>query len=82
MKRSGTLAHRTLGEDSEDDITPADPYHVSIKRFAGVLLVGAILACAHREISGKSDGSLLSAFTSYAGGALHHLVSILLNSHL
>ncbi len=79
MKGFGYHPHRTLDEATQDSAAPSDLPRVSARRAATVLLVGAILACLHREISGSADGSLLSAVTAYAGGTLHHLASILLN---
>lgn len=52
---------------------------MSIKSGTAVLLVAAILACIEREISGSTDGALLSVFRTHVGSGLHHLVSILLN---
>lgn len=77
MKGFGYLSRRTLDDATESESTPADFPRGSVKRVGTVLLVGAILACIHREISGTSDGSLFSALTAYAGDALHQLVSFL-----
>jgi hypothetical protein len=63
----------------ENADAPSDPRRVSVKQAVTVLLVGAVLACIHREISGASDGSLVSIITGYGGGTLHHLGSILFN---
>lgn len=78
MKGFGYLARRTLDNATENTTAPSGLSRGSIKRVSTVLLVGAVLACIHREISGASDGSLFSALTTYASEALHHLVSILL----
>jgi hypothetical protein len=79
MKGFGYHPHRTLDDASENAEAPSDPRRVSLKQVATVLLVGAVLACIHREISGASDGSLVSIVTAYARGTLHHLASLLLN---
>ena len=79
MKGFGYHPHRTLDDASDNTEAPSDPRRVSVKQVAVVLLVGAVLACIHREISGASDGSLVSIVTGYAGGTLHHLASILFN---
>jgi len=79
MKGFGYLAHRPSDEATEDATAPSDQHRKSLKRVGSVLLVAAILACIHREISGAIDGSLLSVVTSYANGALHHVASVLLN---
>ncbi|MGF7136487.1 hypothetical protein P3T40_007999 [Paraburkholderia sp. EB58] len=79
MKGFGYHPHRTLDEATEDAAASSDPRRVSVKQVATVLLVGAALACIHREISGASDGSLVSIITGYARGTLHHLASLLLN---
>ncbi|MFM0054116.1 hypothetical protein [Paraburkholderia phytofirmans] len=77
MKGFGYLSRRTLDDATENASAPADFPRASVKRVGTVLLVGAILACIHREISGASDGSLFSALTAYASDTLHHLMSIL-----
>jgi hypothetical protein len=77
MKGFGYHPHRTLDEATEDAPAPSDRPRVSVKQVVSVLLVGAVLAVLHREISGAADGSLLSVLTGYAGSALHHLTSIL-----
>jgi hypothetical protein len=79
MKGLGFHLHRTLHDASENADAPSDPRRVSVKQVVTVLLVGAVLACIHREISGASDGSLVSIITGYGGGTLHHLGSILFN---
>jgi|HubBroStandDraft_5_1064220.scaffolds.fasta_scaffold599765_1 hypothetical protein len=79
MKGFGYHPHRTLDETTEDAAVASDSHRVSVKQVAAVLVVGAVLACIHREISGASDGSLVSIVTGYAGGTLHHLASILFN---
>ncbi len=81
MKGFGYLAHRTADEATENATVPSGQDRVSVKRLATMLLVAAILPCIHREISGTSDGSLLSVFTGYAGDTVCHLVSALLNRH-
>ena len=70
---------RTLNEARGKAIASPGLYWVSVKQVVTVLLVAAILACVEREISGPTDGALLSAFTAYPGGYLHRLVSILLH---
>ncbi|SDG16777.1 hypothetical protein [Paraburkholderia phenazinium] len=77
MKGFGYHPHRTLDEAAESEAGPfEDPHRISVKQVATVLLVGAILACIHREISGAADGSLASLITGYARGTLHHLVTL------
>ena len=79
MKGFGYHPHRALDEATQDTAAPSDRQRVSVKQVATVLLVGAILAIIHREISGAAGGSLLSVLTGYAGGTWHHLVSTLFN---
>jgi hypothetical protein len=79
MKEFGYHPRRTLDEASGNDAAPSELERASIKGVAAVLLAGAILACIEREIAGATDGSLLSVITAYAGGALHHVVSLVLD---
>jgi hypothetical protein len=79
MKVFGYRPHRTLDEATGNAAVPSDPHRASARRVAIVLLVAALLACMEREISGRTDGSLLAVFAGYVGGDLRHLVSILLN---
>lgn len=78
MKGFGYHPHRAIDEVSGDP-APSDLPRVSIKRGAIVLLFAAILACVEREISGSTDGALLSILRTHVGSDLHHLVSVLLN---
>ena len=77
MKGIGYHPHSALDDATESTTTRSDPHRVSVRQVSTVLLVAAVLACLHREISGTVDGSLLSVFTGYAGGVLQHFVSIL-----
>jgi hypothetical protein len=79
MKGSGYHPPRTLGQTDGHAAVPSDVRRMSIKSGTAVLLVAAILACIEREISGSTDGALLSVFRTHVGSGLHHLVSILLN---
>jgi hypothetical protein len=80
MKGFGYHPLRTLDETDEHASAPSDPRRGSIKGSVAVLLVAVILACIEREISGSTDGTLLSIFREHIDRDLHHFVSILLNS--
>lgn len=79
MKGFGYHPLRTLDEADGHAALPSELRRVSIKSGAAVLLVAAILACIEREISGSTDGPLLSVFRTHVDSGLHHLVSTLLN---
>ncbi|WP_144113989.1 hypothetical protein [Paraburkholderia sp. BCC1886] len=74
MKRLGRLAHRPQHRAGSAGAMSAR-HSGSIRRVGTVLIAAAALACIHREISGASDGSLLSHFAIHIDNPLRYLVS-------